>query len=132
MHSDHIGVAARAPQGPRHSGAFGPSQALDATLGQSYVAFGVTAEIFSTADYPLTQRWAAALRAAGYEGVRYWARHDLEHARRCVALFGAGGVVGEGHRHVVMATAALSERADLLERWREETGVTILDVPDLL
>ncbi|AMY56204.1 MULTISPECIES: RES family NAD+ phosphorylase [Nocardiaceae] len=96
------------------------------------VALGVTAEIFTTADYPLTQRWAAALREAGFEGLRYWARHDLEHARRCIALFGQAGVAGEEHRHTVQATVTLSERADLLERWREETGVAILDVPDLL
>ncbi|CCQ15582.1 putative uncharacterized protein [Rhodococcus sp. AW25M09] len=96
------------------------------------VAFGVTAEIFSTADYSLTQRWAAALRAAGFEGLRYWARHELERAGRCIALFGEAGVVGERHRHAVKVTTGLSERADLMERWREETGVTILDVPDLL
>ncbi|MCZ4277743.1 RES family NAD+ phosphorylase [Rhodococcoides yunnanense] len=96
------------------------------------VAFGVTAEIFSTADYPLTQRWAAALRAAGFDGLRYWARHELERAGRCIALFGEAGEVHEGHHHVVKTTAALSDREDLLERWREETGVTILDVPDLL
>ncbi|MGV8875418.1 MAG: RES family NAD+ phosphorylase [Rhodococcus sp. (in: high G+C Gram-positive bacteria)] len=96
------------------------------------VAFGVTAEIFSTADYPLTQRWASALRAAGFDGLRYWARHELERSGRCIALFGPSGAVGEKHPHAVTATTGLVERADLLERWRDETGVTILDVPDLL
>ncbi|MFI8567683.1 RES family NAD+ phosphorylase [Rhodococcus sp. NPDC078407] len=96
------------------------------------IAFGVTAEIFSTADYPLTQRWAAAFRAAGFDGLRYWARHELERAGRCVALFGGAGAVGESHPHAVKVTTGLSDRGDLLQRWREETGVTILDVPDLL
>ncbi|MEK8070671.1 RES family NAD+ phosphorylase [Rhodococcoides navarretei] len=96
------------------------------------VAFGVTAEIFSTADYPLTQRWAVALRAAGFDGLRYWARHELERSGRCIALFGEAGAGGEGHRHAVKVTTGLSDRADLLQRWHEETGVTILDVPDLL
>lgn len=41
--------------------------------------YGVTAEIATTPDYPLTQLWAAALHAAGVTGIRYWARHDLQH-----------------------------------------------------
>ncbi|MFC0454680.1 RES family NAD+ phosphorylase [Rhodococcus jostii] len=32
--------------------------------------FGVTAEIFTTGNYQLTQMWASALRAAGFDGIR--------------------------------------------------------------
>ncbi len=39
-------------------------------------AHGITSELNTTVDYALTQRWAAALRTAGFGGVRYWARHD--------------------------------------------------------
>lgn len=94
-------------------------------------AYGVTAEIFDTSDYPLTQRWAASLRAAGFAGVRYWARHDLAHDHRAVAIFDAAGARADPSGHGIRSTEALVDRTDLLERWQEETGVTILVVPPL-
>ncbi len=51
---------------------------------------GLTAEIHATTDYGLTQRWARALRDAGYDGVRYQARHDPRGQLVSVALFGSG------------------------------------------
>ena len=53
--------------------------------------FGVTAEIHSIPDYSLTQRWARALREAGFDGVHYLLRHDPSRALRGVALFGPEG-----------------------------------------
>jgi hypothetical protein len=50
---------------------------------------GLTAEIHSTTDYSLTQRWALALRDAGYRGVRYRARHDPRGELTSIALFGS-------------------------------------------
>jgi hypothetical protein len=50
----------------------------------------VTGEIATTTDYALTQRWAGAFRAAGFDGIRYWARHDTGRGR-AVALFGPAG-----------------------------------------
>lgn len=50
----------------------------------------LTAEIATTTDYDLTQCWARAFRAAGFDGIRYWARHDTGRGRS-VALFGPGG-----------------------------------------
>ena len=50
----------------------------------------VTAEIATTIDYALTQRWAGAFRAANFDGIRYWARHDTSRGR-AVALFGPAG-----------------------------------------
>ncbi|MDJ0005512.1 RES family NAD+ phosphorylase [Rhodococcus fascians] len=95
------------------------------------VAYGVTAEIFDTSDYPLTQRWAASLRAAGFAGVRYWTRHDLAHDHRAVAIFDAAGVPADPSGRSVRSTDALVDRTDLLERWQKETGVTVLVVPPL-
>ncbi|PQP17313.1 hypothetical protein C5613_34670 [Rhodococcus opacus] len=40
------------------------------------IQFGMTSEISTTTDYALTQQWAQALRAAGFDGIRYWARHE--------------------------------------------------------
>lgn len=53
--------------------------------------FGLTAEIHSTPDYTVTQRWAAALAAAGYGGIRYLLRHDPSADSVGVALFGPAG-----------------------------------------
>jgi len=51
---------------------------------------GLTAEIHSTSDYNLTQGWALALQEAGYDGIRYKARHDPRGQLVFVALFGSG------------------------------------------
>jgi hypothetical protein len=95
------------------------------------VAFGVSSEAFAAAGYPLTQRWATALHTAGFAGARYWARHDLEHTHRAIAIFDAAGAPTDPGAHSVVSTAALTDRSDLLERWHDETGVTILDIPSL-
>jgi hypothetical protein len=50
---------------------------------------GLTAEIHSTTDYNLTQGWALALQEAGYDGIRYKARHDPRGQLVCIALFGS-------------------------------------------
>lgn len=99
------------------------------------VQFGVTAEIFTTVDYPLTQLWAAALREAGYAGVRYWARHDLTHTHACVALFDAGGdrtdAPGTGD-YTVVRTDKLADRGEVFEELRKRSGITVLAIPHSL
>jgi hypothetical protein len=49
---------------------------------------GLTGEIHSTSDYDLTQGWALAFQEAGYDGIRYKARHDPRGQLVSVALFG--------------------------------------------
>jgi hypothetical protein len=97
------------------------------------VGFGVSAEIFTTLDYGVCQLWAAALRRAGFGGIRYWARHDLEHTAACVAVFGAAGAPGEGVRDPLQSpvTEHLSARPDLIAAFESATGVTVLPVPDV-
>jgi hypothetical protein len=67
--------------------------------------FGVTGEIGSVTPYTVPRRWAQALAAAGFGGVRYRARHDPAGGR-CLALFGIAG-----------------ER----RRWRRGRGRTVAD-----
>ena len=91
-------------------------------------AYGVTAELFTTVDYPLTQLWAAALFAAGFAGIRYWARHDLEHDQACLVLFSAAGVAdwaAPGREEVV----SLLEQSELLGSLGARTGIVVLPVP---
>lgn len=52
--------------------------------------YGITSEINTIIEYALTQRWAGAFEAAGFEGVRYWARHDPGRGH-ALALFGPPG-----------------------------------------
>lgn len=58
--------------------------------------FGVNAEIHSTLDYPTTQAWAAALDAAGFDGIRYLCRSDPEMHLVGYALFGPAGAPPPG------------------------------------
>lgn len=95
------------------------------------IRFGVTAEIFTTGDYQATQRWAAALRQAGFEGIRYWARHDLAHRSACFALFGPAGASTDSSRLEPVRTDHLPDRPDLLSDFETQTGVALLPVPPL-
>lgn len=94
------------------------------------IRFGVTAEVFTTGNYPMTQLWAAALHRAGFAGIRYWARHDLAHTAACLALFGPAGDVCDTALTVV-GTEHLPDRRDLLFDVETETGITVLPVPPI-
>lgn len=98
--------------------------------------FGVTAEIFTTGNYQLTQMWASALRAAGFDGIRYWARHDLAHTHACLALFGDAGARPTDETvpatYSVIGTDTLTERGDLIQELQQDTGITVLPIPHSL
>lgn len=91
----------------------------DATVNRA-AAFGVTSELFTTADYPLSQLWAAALSAAGFAGIRYWARHDLRHDQACLALFSTAGVADWAAPD--RAAVSLLEEPTLLAELEARTG----------
>lgn len=57
------------------------------------LAFGVTAEIHASPDRRLTQVWAAALAQEGFDGIRFFVRHDPAQQRVGIAVFGAAGEV---------------------------------------
>lgn len=98
--------------------------------------FGVTAEVFTTGNYQLTQLWASALRSAGFSGIRYWARHDLAHTHACLALFDTAGTHTSAnkdpHSYAISTTATLSERPDLIDALQHDTGITVLPIPQPL
>jgi len=93
------------------------------------IQFGVTAEIFTTTDYPQTQLWASAFHKAGFGGIRYWARHDLAHTAACVALFGPGGAAKASAGYDDFGTDHLPDRTDLLNTLEVEAGIGVLAVP---
>lgn len=83
----------------------------DCTSSRSRV-FGITAEIHSTQDYTLTWAWAGALRAAGFNGVHYYLRHDPGQRCTGVALFGPAGVADYPSPPPQRIGAAVLQRAE--------------------
>lgn len=93
------------------------------------VQYGVTAEIFTTIEYALTQLWASALNKAGFGGIRYWARHDLAHRAACLALFGPAGSPDASAGLDTLSTDHLPDRTDLLDDLQQDSGICVLPVP---
>lgn len=97
------------------------------------IEFGMTSEINTTVDYDLTQRWAEAFRAAGFDGIRYWARHEMSHTHACLALFAVGGdrthSATRPSDYLVTDIDLLVDRDDLWVVLEKETGTQILDIP---
>lgn len=85
----------------------------------------VNGEIHTTTDYDKTQRWSAALRQAGFDGLRYRCRSDPSVNLVGFALFDDQGPAAPGRwpdgddrdiSHGLLAEAA-------------EYGLTILPTP---
>jgi hypothetical protein len=89
-------------------------------------AFGVTAEIHSTRDYPLCQRWAGALADAGFEGIRYLVRHDPSANEIGIALFGDAG-----HDETLIVESDGPITAETTDEARRRFGVLVLPSPSL-
>ncbi|WP_249353528.1 RES family NAD+ phosphorylase [Rhodococcus sp. Q] len=97
------------------------------------IRFGMTSEIATTADYDLTQQWAQALREAEFDGIRYWARHEMAHVEACFAVFAPRGdrtrTMTAHTDYTVLSKDALADRPDLWESLRETAGIEVLDIP---
>lgn len=85
--------------------------------------FGVSAELATTPDYELSQAWARALAAAGFDGIRYHLRHDPSSRQVGVALFGDAGE----RDWPVLRTRSVSDRTTELVRRR--FGILVLPAP---
>ena len=81
--------------------------------------FGATGEIHATPDRRLTQAWAAAFRAAGFGGVRYFVSTSPAMNLAGIALFGEDGEAG----WPVAGQAPLD--AALLDEIAREFGVLV-------
>ncbi len=80
---------------------------------------GVSSELTTTTDYPLTQQWAAAFARAGFAGIRYALRFTPGRARG-LALFGPSGPA-DGLPGDPLAQKA----ADVVDRM----GLAVVDEP---
>jgi len=68
-----------------------PGRPLADTASADAARFGLTREISTTVDYPLTQAWAAAFAAARFGGLRYQPRYSTDAAAFSFAFFGRAG-----------------------------------------
>jgi hypothetical protein len=85
--------------------------------GRGLAPLGATAEVTSTADYGLSQRWALALWAHHdhVDGIAYMSRHD--NHEWCYALFDrAAPKLGLARRQAMIDNLALM--ADILKHYR--------------
>ena len=53
--------------------------------------FGLTAEISTGSDYKEPQRLSWQLFETGFDGIKYWIRHDPKMELEAIAIFGAPG-----------------------------------------
>jgi len=91
-------------------------------FGGAFLANAVPHFVMGTIGRPyrVTQAWASAFTAYGFDGIRYLVSHDP--AQRCVgiALFGRGGA-GRGR---AASTVAIPE--DLIRTAADEFGILVV------
>lgn len=90
---------------------------LAATTRQAAGRYGVTTELATVIPYDLPRRWAAAFRAAQFDGIRHRLRHDQRARPSGVALFGPAADLDDGTR-TPLSTADV-----------EAAGVAVLPPP---
>lgn len=75
-------------------------------------------------DYNLTQSWALALQEAGYDGIRYKARHDPRGQLVSIALFGSGKPPRSPSKTTTVSV-------DLIHEASTTFAITVLSPPPL-
>jgi hypothetical protein len=98
----------------RNLAVLAPSRELRlADLTNRYVLgeFGLTADISVASDYTISQLWSVALRRAGFDGIRYIARHDPACRSTSYALFSPRS----GHIHDILDDKSESHPLDVDE-----------------
>jgi hypothetical protein len=89
------------------------------------VGFGVNNELSAVTPYDLPQQWAAALYAAGFEGIRYRTRFDTGASARGIAHFGNSGVAARP------PGTGRPIGQELRDRLRKECGIRVVPPPEL-
>jgi len=97
-----------------------PLRLADCTAPQAR-RFGMTGEIHTVAARDITQAWAQAFSRDGFDGMRYFARHDPSMKRKSIAIFGAAGEVN----WPVVHDRRIDKR--LIQRAKEVFGIKVLD-----
>ena len=93
-------------------------EVADATHRTAVTRFGVVRELFTTGDYGISSRWAAALASTGHGGLVYQPRFSSGD-ERALAVFGA---FGPDPTRGVTASRTLEDAL-------AQIGVTVISVP---
>jgi hypothetical protein len=91
------------------------------------LTYGVTAELGAGGDYDSSQQFALEACDAGFDGVRWWVRHDPAQRLVGVAVFGPAGEPDPSRRWPVPKPQKISER--LLARARRDFGYQVVPRP---
>lgn len=70
---------------------FGRALRLADACAREALRYGVTAQLGADGDYSLAQEFASGAAQAGFQGVRWWVRHDPAQELAAIALFGPAG-----------------------------------------
>ena len=105
-----------------HTVVLGRSLRLADITSRRALAFGVTASLGADESYGASQRFAAAAIEAGFDGVRYWVRHDPAQKLYGFALFGPA----EAHWP---AGSDQPIPADLIDQATRNFGYRVLPTP---
>jgi hypothetical protein len=89
--------------------------------------YNVTAELGAAGDYGASHQFAVEALEAGFDGVRWWVRHDPAQTLVGVALFGPAGEPGASRRWPVPTPVELGAR--LLRRARHHFGYQVVPRP---
>ncbi|MGH2517480.1 MAG: RES family NAD+ phosphorylase, partial [Ktedonobacterales bacterium] len=98
-----------------------PLRLADCTVSQAR-RLGMTGEIHTFASRDITQAWASAFSRDGYDGIRYFARHDPSMKRKSIAIFGAAGEAN----WPVVRDRRIDKR--LIQRAKAVFGIKVLDI----
>lgn len=90
-------------------------------------AAGLNAEVHTTLDYRITRRWARALRAAGWRGLRYRLRGDVTGRAAGRAVFGRAGLHRRAPAGLTTEVAPLDR--DRAEQLLHERGIEVRPIP---
>ena len=70
---------------------FGRDLRLANACARGALGYGVTAQLGADGDYNRAQDFASSAARAGFQGVRWWVRHDPGQGLAAIALFGPAG-----------------------------------------
>jgi len=84
----------------------------------------LTGEIHTMTPYTTPQRWAAAFHEAGFEGIRFFVRHDPSRTAQGYALFGKHGERTSWPRGVARKIGP-----NLCQRLEAASGIKVLARP---
>ncbi|MBI1845307.1 MAG: RES family NAD+ phosphorylase [Actinobacteria bacterium] len=87
---------------------------LAATTHRAAGRHGVTTELATIVPYHLPRRWATALHAHGFDGIRHQLRHDQRARPSGIALFGPTGAGSHHNGRQTTLTVAAAEAAGVL------------------